>query len=159
MKNYSEKLKDPRWQKRRLEILNRDNWKCKCCKDEDTTLHVHHIKYTGNPWDAKDDDLITLCAHCHNYVSERKVDISSLVLPCAFKAKYEDGACVLFFKRENKLSYAVFRNEVFTLSYSFDDSDIVEIMQLVAISWFIEGKDDLAYQVVELFNHFANAKN
>ncbi len=27
---YAEQLKDPRWQKRRLEILQRDEWRCLC---------------------------------------------------------------------------------------------------------------------------------
>lgn len=63
--NYSEKLKDPRWQKRRLEILQRDNWACTFCGDKETSLHIHHTKYTGEPWEAPSEDLKTLCAHCH----------------------------------------------------------------------------------------------
>ena len=39
---YVEKLKDPRWQRKRLEILQRDDWKCYWCKDDKTTLNVHH---------------------------------------------------------------------------------------------------------------------
>ena len=64
---YSEKLKDPRWQKRRLEILSRDNFICQWCLDTETTLHVHHLFYEGkNPWDTDDDLLITICEQCHN---------------------------------------------------------------------------------------------
>lgn len=63
--NYSEKLKDPRWQKKRLEILSRDNFTCQCCGDKDTSLHIHHSKYTGEPWEAPNEDLKTLCEHCH----------------------------------------------------------------------------------------------
>jgi len=64
--SYAEKLKDPRWQRRRLEILQRDDWKCIYCSDLKAVLHVHHKKYAGlNPWDAPDDYLITLCEHCH----------------------------------------------------------------------------------------------
>ena len=62
---YSDKLKDPRWQKKRLEILQRDNFTCRICKDIDSTLHVHHITYNGNPFDADENDLITLCDKCH----------------------------------------------------------------------------------------------
>lgn len=40
---YSEKLKNPRWQKKRLEIFERDGWKCRACQDEKSTLHVHHL--------------------------------------------------------------------------------------------------------------------
>lgn len=65
--NYAEKLKDPRWQKKRLEILNRDEWTCQGCFDTYSTLHVHHKRYIkGNdPWDCPDSILITLCEDCH----------------------------------------------------------------------------------------------
>lgn len=62
---YLEKLKDPRWQKKRLEILNRDEFRCVHCSDTETTLHVHHKKYTNEPWDAPNKDLETVCEHCH----------------------------------------------------------------------------------------------
>ncbi len=62
---YSEKLKDPRWQKRRLEILQRDQWTCQRCGDLESTLHVHHRFYNGEPWEAPDHALITYCAECH----------------------------------------------------------------------------------------------
>ena len=72
-KNYRELLLDPRWQKRRLKILERDDWVCQNCASGDETLHVHHIKYSGGmPWDAPDEDLITLCASCHQYEEELK---------------------------------------------------------------------------------------
>lgn len=63
---YSEKLKDPRWQRLRLEVLQRDEWKCFYCSDTKSTLHVHHECYIGkNPWDTPSDCLITLCQDCH----------------------------------------------------------------------------------------------
>ena len=64
-KTYSDKLKDPRWQKKRLKILERDNFSCVACGDEETELHVNHLKYTGEPHEAPDEDLETLCKHCH----------------------------------------------------------------------------------------------
>lgn len=68
--NYSEKLKDPRWQKRRLEILNRDKFGCRLCTNKDLTLHVHHLRYVNGiaPWEYPSDDLMTLCANCHGAV-------------------------------------------------------------------------------------------
>jgi hypothetical protein len=66
-KLYREKLKDPRWQKRRLDILNRDEFRCRLCNAGDETLHVHHKHYSywKDPWDYKDNELITLCEDCH----------------------------------------------------------------------------------------------
>ncbi|MDD5510875.1 MAG: hypothetical protein PHI12_08695 [Dehalococcoidales bacterium] len=65
--DYAQKLKDPRWQKKRLEILARDEWTCQKCLDTESTLIVHHRLYiSGNdPWDYPDDFLITLCETCH----------------------------------------------------------------------------------------------
>lgn len=65
-KDYAELLKDPRWQKKRLLILNRDEWVCQNCAGSEETLHVHHIRYSkGMPWDVPDEHLITLCESCH----------------------------------------------------------------------------------------------
>lgn len=64
---YAEKLRDPRWQKKRLEILERDKFTCRVCKDKTRTLHVHHIRYLKDrdPWDYKEFYLVTLCEKCH----------------------------------------------------------------------------------------------
>ena len=64
---YQEKLKDTRWQKKRLEILQRDNWACKSCGKTDKTLHVHHLFYSPNqdPWNISNGFLVTLCEDCH----------------------------------------------------------------------------------------------
>jgi hypothetical protein len=71
MKEYKDLLKDPRWQKKRLEILKRDEWKCQICGNEGDTLHVHHESYCeyGMPWDTPDCDLITICEECHKNIS------------------------------------------------------------------------------------------
>lgn len=63
--SYSQKLKDPRWQRKRLEALQAANWSCKSCKATHKTLHVHHTKYRGEPWEAPLDWLEVLCEDCH----------------------------------------------------------------------------------------------
>lgn len=62
---YKEKLLDPRWQKKRLEILDRDNFTCQCCGDKTKTLNIHHKSYYNNPWDVISSELITYCVDCH----------------------------------------------------------------------------------------------
>jgi 5-methylcytosine-specific restriction endonuclease McrA len=63
---HKEQLKDPRWQRKRLEIMGRDKFACRSCYDHESTLKVHHIEYNGKYlWDAFDDDMITLCQDCH----------------------------------------------------------------------------------------------
>jgi hypothetical protein len=72
MKTYSEKLKDPRWQRKRLEIMQRDNFKCSQCHNGDITLNVHHWQYSKEPWDAKNEDLTTVCHLCHKEIEHCK---------------------------------------------------------------------------------------
>lgn len=69
-KSYAELLKDPRWQKKRLEILERDHWACFRCDDKETTLHVHHKYYERGfmPWEYPDAAYVTLCERCHEHV-------------------------------------------------------------------------------------------
>lgn len=77
---YAEKLKDPRWQKRRLEILQRDEWGCQHCGDETSTLHVHHFWYEGEPWDAPDEALLSLCERCHEAEGGRVLEERRLLM-------------------------------------------------------------------------------
>lgn len=72
MSTYSEKLKDPRWQKKRLEIFQRDQFTCQECSDTKSTLHAHHIYYepASEPWEYFNEALITLCASCHEIEHE-----------------------------------------------------------------------------------------
>jgi hypothetical protein len=63
---YAEKLKDPRWQKKRLEIFQRDQFRCMECFSDEKSLQVHHIAYKGKePWDTPNKLLITYCHDCH----------------------------------------------------------------------------------------------
>ena len=72
MSKYSELLKDPRWQKKRLEIMVKDNFQCQCCFDRETTLVVHHKSYNKDkkPWEYENNDLITLCENCHKLLHD-----------------------------------------------------------------------------------------
>lgn len=67
---YIDKFKDPRWQKLRLEIFERDGWSCVYCGCKDTTLNAHHMFYRDEedecePWDYPNSSLATLCEPCH----------------------------------------------------------------------------------------------
>lgn len=72
--NYDVLLKDPRWQKKRLEIMKRDNFTCQHCGSVTTTLHVHHLYYKKGlmPWEYDNDALITLCQECHKQTHKRR---------------------------------------------------------------------------------------
>jgi len=98
---YSDKLKDPRWQKKRLEIFERDNWTCIFCGEEEKTLSVHHLYYDkGNPWEVRNAALVTVCEGCHKKESEFNInrsmntmsvqDLSFHVLQMYIRASSED---------------------------------------------------------------------
>ena len=74
-KKYFEKLKDPRWQKTRLKIFDRDTWKCRICDNSEETLHCHHLKYdySVEPWDIATNSLLTVCNNCHKFIHDVKI--------------------------------------------------------------------------------------
>lgn len=77
MATYFEKLKDPRWQKKRLEVFERDNFKCTNCGSSEKTLHVHHGYYTSDtePWEYNIKSLHTVCWECPQEFEEIKHDV------------------------------------------------------------------------------------
>ena len=64
---YSEKLRSPKWQRKRLEVLERDDWKCVKCQDDKENLQIHHKRYFKNrePWEYELKYLETYCETCH----------------------------------------------------------------------------------------------
>lgn len=72
-KTYSEKLRDPRWQKKRLEVLERAGWKCQRCGTNESELHVHHKMYVKDrePWEYEDENFVVVCDKCHEIEHER----------------------------------------------------------------------------------------
>lgn len=81
--DYKEQLKHPKWQKKRLEIMQRDNFQCQCCFSKEDTLTVHHKKYIDgkSAWEYPDNLLITLCEDCHQSVHlHEKSNIANLLI-------------------------------------------------------------------------------
>lgn len=103
--NYAEKLQNPLWQRKRLEILQRDNFRCTevGCFDDKTTLHIHHLDYIkgAEPWEYPDEYLTTLCKNCHEDVTkERPVHEKDLITNFRLKLKdtFIQGCAVEIFK-------------------------------------------------------------
>lgn len=80
---YQEKLRHPRWQKKRLEVFSRDKFTCQICGDKETNLQVHHEYYIPHtePWDYSLDALTTLCENCHERVTYQEKDSSEWYSP------------------------------------------------------------------------------
>ena len=74
---YRDWLKDWRWEERRLELLDRDNYECQCCgaTADEALLQVHHRYYEEGllPWDYPDAALVTLCEDCHKRLHRNQV--------------------------------------------------------------------------------------
>lgn len=66
-KSYRELLDDPRWQKKRLEVLEKNQFTCRGCGSKEKKLNVHHRMYKKGrkPWEYELIDLTVLCEDCH----------------------------------------------------------------------------------------------
>jgi 5-methylcytosine-specific restriction endonuclease McrA len=103
--SYSEKLKDPRWQKKRLEVMNRDQFTCRDCKCTTKPLHVHHCFYQkGEPWDTPSSLLLTLCFECHETRQDHE-DATKELLGILF-AQGDQEQCINLFKALNMIRNA-----------------------------------------------------
>lgn len=82
-RSYADKLRDPRWQKKRLEVMNAANFACQSCMAKSETLAVHHPFYENSrePWEY--DNLVCLCETCHKQVEATKKSILELL--CALR--------------------------------------------------------------------------
>jgi hypothetical protein len=76
--SYPEKLKDPRWQRKRLEVMQAADFACQRCGDTKSELHVHHGYYSFrlNPWEYSNDTLHCLCKRCHRCADEIREQIA-----------------------------------------------------------------------------------
>jgi 5-methylcytosine-specific restriction endonuclease McrA len=91
-KPYIELLRDPRWQKKRLEIMQRDNFTCQLCGDTESPLNVHHkyYMYDKTPWEYPSNLLITLCEHCHKIEESNKyivLDFTKVLLSDGYSCR------------------------------------------------------------------------
>jgi len=92
---YAKLLKHPKWQRKRLEIMQRDGFKCCLCGDEETTLNIHHKEYVNGkkPWEYENEMLITVCEDCHAVIE-------------LFKKSDRDVLCSKVLKIKNVKNYS-----------------------------------------------------
>jgi hypothetical protein len=115
-KPYWEKLKDPRWQRKRLEIMQRDDFTCTRCNTATETLNVHHVRYIKGrePWEYENDLLKTLCESCHKETHE-------------FKEKFDSVAAALFSCAEDETVERAIGYMFGLLAYEYESDLSVEL--------------------------------
>jgi 5-methylcytosine-specific restriction endonuclease McrA len=59
------KLDVETYQALRQQIIDRDSWRCQSCGSMQN-LQVHHLTFRSHMGSDSEQNLITLCATCHN---------------------------------------------------------------------------------------------
>lgn len=79
--NYSEQLKHPKWQEKRLRVFDTAGFRCARCGDADRSLHAHHKLYIRGrkPWEYEDGMLECLCEACHQVAHAERDELDRLV--------------------------------------------------------------------------------
>tara|TARA_R110000868_G_scaffold285682_2_gene546136 strand:- start:2653 stop:3003 length:351 start_codon:yes stop_codon:yes gene_type:complete len=60
--DYEKYLMSSEWAKKRMQTMDRDNWKCVICGNEAEV--VHHLTYE-RIFNESLNDLVSLCTECH----------------------------------------------------------------------------------------------
>ena len=128
----------PQWQKKRLEIMSRDEFKCVICGSEEKTLHVHHKYYIKGRkvWDYDNSILETLCCDCHkekhseDIIKKSAIELIEKTFKVVDKKKLLWNVGVLCLKMlnkqdENKVNIAdLYLGEHFEGQYSYAGKDM-----------------------------------
>lgn len=156
--NYLDLLKSPMWQKKRLQIMSRDNFSCKGCGATDEKLNVHHIRYAENckPWEYDNKLLTTLCDKCHSVVhlveKSFKFDFIELTADCINMSGYYDNPEYLFdmavsfdhhFGSFDEVSRVMKKNDCLVFdsinqhrTYVFVNGGIDNVNKIVKVAWY-----------------------
>lgn len=151
---YGDKLKKPKWQKKRLEILQRDDFTCQLCKDKEETLHVHHKSYEWGkePWDYDNDNFVTYCEMCHRLVEEFKD-----VYDFRIVIKIDEGDLIQFLCMEHDGSYVF-------LNYTKDTDQLVALVKMepkeieVLVDFYNKHKKPENYELNIVFKPVADVQ-
>lgn len=85
--NYVKYLKTEEWQKKRIERLKIDNFKC-CRCGSPHNIQVHHLSYRNIGNEDVYNDLITLCDSCHESIEKETISGCVYTKPIACGSNY-----------------------------------------------------------------------
>jgi hypothetical protein len=136
-KIYSDLLKDPRWQKKRLEIMQRDDFTCQLCLDKETTLNIHHKRYNKarNPWEYDNDVLLTVCEDCHNLIKIAEQSKINIINSSVLKIK-DSTSClpsvIFFISKDSGFNITVtdplIKDIIYSSSFRKEFNDIIDFL-------------------------------
>lgn len=130
--SYSELLKSPKWQKKRLEIFKRDRFKCKLCSDTETSLNIHHTYYENGklPWEYESESLVTLCEHCHYELKSLEItDIEDIKI--LKSTGWKNGSRIMFLIVKNNLRQKIYdKNDNYIAGFILG-SEIIKIKKFI----------------------------
>lgn len=127
--NYSEKLKNPQWQKMRLKVFERDEWSCQLCGNNEVTLNVHHFYYEKDkePWDYPLNCFITLCEECHTSELENRARIEQQLLEILRKRRMFSDQLVALAWALDQTSFNLNCNiNMNALSFGLQNDDVLK---------------------------------
>lgn len=86
---YFQQIKHPNWQRKRLEVLEENNFECINCGAKDQELHVHHPYYRKGAmvWEYESSELQCLCHKCHKDAHELDERIKKALALCRDKER------------------------------------------------------------------------
>ena len=104
--SYYEQLQHPKWQEKRLRIMERDQFECTNCGSSDTQLSVHHGYYERGRylWNYPDETMKTLCRKCHPIEQEDMEAVHRLIASSGANLHFVMGLLVGGLSRERILS-------------------------------------------------------
>ena len=65
---YNNYLNSPEWREKRERVLERDNYRCRACEDEQAT-EVHHLTY-NHVGSEPLFELVSVCNFCHEMITK-----------------------------------------------------------------------------------------
>ena len=116
---YSEQLKHPNWQRKRLEMLSDANFECTNCGEKEKTLHVHHKQYIKGrmAWEYENSQLDVLCEDCHESEHESRELLDELLAALSGKSGIDQlrgGAAGYLYGSmdlESELAERIYKND------------------------------------------------
>jgi 5-methylcytosine-specific restriction endonuclease McrA len=81
MLSRKEQYEHPNWRRKSNEILERDDYTCRCCKSKTIQLNAHHLYYEKGLliWEYENEAIVTLCKKCHSEIHFELAKLAGII--------------------------------------------------------------------------------